>query len=221
VEETGRQYRPVLFQGNGSGPTDRGEIMPAKETNRIADEDNLPPFEEIFRLHHRRVYAMCLRMTGNVTEAEDLCQEVFIQLFRKRDTFRGESTFKTWLHRVTVNHVLMHFRKRRCRKEDLTTLGELPDPLPPRSKISTSFPVLDRLALDEALVKLAPGYRIVLVLHDVEGLQHFEIASLLGCSVGTTKSQLHKARLRMRKLLREKTPAPRSHAQFGYAFQQT
>jgi RNA polymerase sigma-70 factor (ECF subfamily) len=163
---------------------------------------------------------MCLRMTGSTTEAEDLCQEVFIQLFRKLDTFRGESTFKTWLHRLTVNHVLMHFRKRRSRKEELTELGELPNRPTPGSKVPMSSPILDRLALDEALLKLAPGYRVVLILHDVEGLQHFEIATILGCSVGTTKSQLHKARLRMRKLLRQRTPAGRTSARLGYAFQQ-
>lgn len=183
-------------------------------------ERDLPPFEELFRLHHRRVYAMCLRMTGSATEAEDLCQEVFIQLFRKLDTFRGESSFKTWLHRLTINQVLMHFRKKRCRKEELTEIGELADRLFKGPKVSASFPILDRLALDEAMLKLAPGYRVVLILHDVEGLQHFEIASILGCAVGTTKSQLHKARLRMRKLLRERTPPGRSKAHLGYAFHQ-
>ncbi len=171
-----------------------------KDERRI--EGDLPPFEELFKLHHRRVYALCLRMTGNTTEAEDLCQEVFIQLFRKLDTFRGESTFKTWLHRLTVNHVLMHFRKRRSRKEELTKAGELPDQLSNSRRVFMSFPILDRLALDEAIVKLAPGYRTVFILHDVEGLQHVEIANILGCSVGTTKSQLHKARLRMRQSLR-------------------
>lgn len=155
-------------------------------------------------------------MTGNATEAEDLCQEVFIQVFQKLDTFRGESSFTTWLHRLTINHVLMHFRKRRTRKEDLTEVGELADRLFKSPKVSGSFPILDRLALDEALLKLAPGYRLVLILHDVEGLQHFEIATILGCAIGTTKSQLHKARLRMRKLLRARTP-PATPAPLGYA----
>lgn len=190
----------------------------AKGERRI--EGDLPPFEEIFRLHHRRVYAMCLRMAGNFTEAEDLCQEVFIQVFRKLDTFRGESSFKTWLHRLTINHVLMHFCKRRSRKEELTELGELPDRLFKDPKVPMSLPILDRLALDEAILKLAPGYRVVLILHDVEGLQHFEIATILSCSIGTSKSQLHKARLRMRKLLRERTPPGRAPTHLGrYAFQ--
>ena len=189
-----------------------------KDVRRM--EADLPPFEELFRLHHRRVYATCLRMTGSITEAEDLCQEVFIQVFRKLDTFRGESSFKTWLHRLTINHVLMHFRKRRSRKEELTDLGELADRLFNGPKDPASFPILDRLALDEAILKLAPGYRVVLILHDVEGLQHFEIATILGCAVGTTKSQLHHARLRMRQLLRQRTPPGRTPAHLGYAFQQ-
>lgn len=163
----------------------------------------LLPFEELFKLHHGKVYAVCLRMTGNTAEAEDLTQEVFVQVFRKLDTFRGESAFTTWLHRLTVNHVLMHFRKNRRRKEEVTEDGELPEQVTKAFNVRTSFPILDRLALDEAIVKLPPGYRAVFILHDVEGLQHFEIANILGCSAGTSKSQLHKARMKMRRLLRQ------------------
>ena len=163
------------------------------------------PFEEIFQLHHRRVYSLCLRMLGNSTEAEDLTQDVFVLVFRKLSSFRGESAFTTWLHRLTVNQVLMHFRKKHVKKEQLTEDGEMP--------LGTMFdgnrfnrsPVLDRLALDEAIVQLPRGYRMVFLLHDVEGLEHSEIASLLGCSIGTSKSQLHRARMRMRLLLRRRT----------------
>ena len=166
---------------------------------------DLPPFEEIFKLHHRRVYAVCLRMTGNVAEAEDLSQEVFVQVFRKLDTFRGESAFTTWLYRLTVNQVLMYFRKRRRRIEQLTEDGEVPERTIQGRKVLRGSAILDRLALNEAIVKLAPGYRAVFILHDIEGLQHLEIANILGCSVGTCKSQLHKARLKMRTLLRQRT----------------
>ena len=174
---------------------------PVKEGGTLRGD--LLPFEELFKLHQRRVYAVCLRMTGNTAEAEDLLQEVFIQVFRKLGTFRGESAFTTWLHRLTVNQVLMHFRKKHSRNEQLTEDGELPEQVIKSRK--TSFPILDRNALNEAIVKLAPGYRAVFVLHDVEGLQHLEIANLLGCSVGTSKSQLHKARMKMRCLLRQAT----------------
>jgi RNA polymerase sigma-70 factor (ECF subfamily) len=132
----------------------------------------LPTFEELFKLHHGKVYAVCLRMTGNTAEAEDLSQEVFVQVFRKLGTFRGESAFSTWLHRLTVNHVLMYFRKSRRRREQLTEDGELPERIIKGRDVLTSFPILDRLALAEAIVKLAPGYRAVFILHDGEGLQH-------------------------------------------------
>ncbi len=163
------------------------------------------PFEDIFQLHHRRVYSLCLRMIGNPTEAEDLTQDVFVQVFRKLGSFRGESAFTTWLHRLTVNQVLMHFRKNHVKKEQLTEDGELPlGTMFDRNRFNRS-PVLDRLALDEAIVQLPHGYRMVFILHDVEGLEHSEIASLLGCSIGTSKSQLHRARMRMRLLLRQRT----------------
>jgi len=162
-------------------------------------------FEEVFRLHRRRVYSICLRMTGNSTEAEDLTQDVFVLVFRKLASFRGESAFTTWLHRLTVNQVLMHFRKSHVTKEQLTEDGEMPGGiLVDRNRFNRS-PVLDRLALDEAIVQLPQGYRMVFVLHDVEGLEHSEIASLLGCSIGTSKSQLHRARMRMRLLLKQRT----------------
>lgn len=165
-------------------------------------------FEEVFRLHHRRVYSICLRMSGNRAEAEDLTQDVFLNVFRKLGTFRGESAFTTWLHRLTVNQVLMHFRKNHVKKEQLTEDVEMPVGTMDRNRFNRS-PVLDRLSLDEAIVQLPQGYRTVLILHDLEGLEHSEIASLLGCSIGTSKSQLHRARMRMRLLLKQQiTPTP-------------
>jgi RNA polymerase sigma-70 factor, ECF subfamily len=169
----------------------------------------VPPFDELFRLHWRRVYAVCFRMTGNTADAEDLSQEVFVQVFRKLNTFRGESSFTTWLHRLTVNQVLMYFRKRRSRREQLTEDGESPERAIQGRKVLANIPILDRLALVEAIVNLPPGYRTVFVLHDVQGLQHLEIAKILNCSVGTTKSQLHKARMKLRRFLqRRRRPHP-------------
>jgi len=135
---------------------------PVKDEGMIRGD--LRSFEELFKLHRRKVYAMCLRMTGNTAEAEDLSQEVFVQVFRKLGTFRGESAFSTWLHRLAVNHVLMFFRKSRRRREQLTEDGKLPERIIKGRNVLTSFPILDRLALDEAIVKLAPGYRAVFVL---------------------------------------------------------
>lgn len=158
-------------------------------------------FEEIYRRHNRRVYALCLRMTQNVSEAEDLAQEVFIQLFRKVGSFRGDSAFTTWLHRLTVNQVLMHFRKRKARDEKMTEDGETPEQVVSGTENAARMPVIDRIALDKAIAQLPPGYRAVFILHDVEGHEHEEIGRMLGCSVGTSKSQLHKARMKLRRLL--------------------
>ena len=159
-------------------------------------------FEELYERHHRRVYSLCLRMTQNASEAEDLAQEVFIQLFRKIGSFRGESAFTTWLHRLTVNQVLMHFRKRSVKLEKTTEEGETPVQIVRGTENPNAMPVMDRIALDNALKQLPPGYRTVFVLHDVEGHEHEEIAKMLGVAVGTSKSQLHKARMKLRQILK-------------------
>jgi RNA polymerase sigma-70 factor (ECF subfamily) len=175
---------------------------------RRAAESDMSAFEEIYDRHHRRVYSICMRMLQNATEAEDLTQEVFIQLYRKISSFRGDSAFTTWLHRLTVNQVLMHFRKRSVKMEKTTEEGETPVQIVNGTENPRQMPVVDRIALDAAIAQLPPGYRSVFVLHDIEGYEHEEVAKILGCSVGTSKSQLHKARLKMRKLLQKKA-APR------------
>jgi len=166
----------------------------------------MPAFEELYNRHHRRVYSLCLRMLQNTAEAEDLTQEVFIQLYRKIGSFRGDSAFTTWLHRLTVNQVLMHFRKRTVKFEKTTEEGETPVQIVMGTENQAKMPIVDKIALDKAIAQLPTGYRNVFVLHDVEGYEHEEVARILGCSVGTSKSQLHKARLKMRKLLGKKAP---------------
>ena len=163
---------------------------------------DLDAFEQLYKRHNRRVYSLCLRMTQNVTEAEDLTQDAFVQLFRKIGSFRGESAFTTWLHRLTVNQVLMHFRKRSVKLEHTTDEGETPVQVVRGTENPNSMPVMDRIALDNALKQLPPGYRSVFLLHDVEGHEHEEIAKILGVAVGTSKSQLHKARMKLRRILR-------------------
>ena len=170
---------------------------------QAAAQGEMAAFEQLYQRHNRRVYSLCLRMTQNVSEAEDLAQEVFIQLFRKIGSFRGESAFTTWLHRLTVNQVLMHFRKRSVKLEQTTEEGETPIQVVVGTSNPNAMPVVDRIALDKAIGQLPPGYRTVFVLHDVEGHEHEEIARMLGCSVGTSKSQLHKARMKLRGLLRQ------------------
>lgn len=165
-------------------------------------------FEELYRKHHRRVYALCLRMTNNAAEAEDLTQEAFVQLYRKIGSFRGESAFTTWLHRLTVNQALMHFRKKSVKLELTTEEGETPVQIVNGTENPYRMPVVDRIAIDKAVSQLPPGYRTVFILHDVEGHEHEEVARMLGCSVGTSKSQLHKARMKLRGLLTQQNPKP-------------
>ena len=167
---------------------------------------DMTAFELLYERHHRRVYSLCLRMVANATEAEDLSQEVFVQLFRKVGSFRGESAFTTWLHRLTVNHVLMHFRKRGVRLEKTTEEGEIGEMQDFLQSASERPRFIDRISLDKAISDLPPGYRTVFVLHDVEGFEHEEVAGMLGVSVGTSKSQLHKARMRLRDLINKGKP---------------
>jgi len=163
-------------------------------------------FAQLYSLHKRRVYSLCLRMLGNVAEAEDLTQEAFLQLHRKIATFRGDSAFSTWLHRLTINVVLMHLRRKGL---NLISLDEALDPTPehgparsfgaPDLRLTGS---IDRMTLEKAVEDLPAGYRLIFVLHDIEGYEHNEIATLLDCSIGNSKSQLHKARMKLREALR-------------------
>jgi RNA polymerase sigma-70 factor (ECF subfamily) len=177
------------------------------ELTKRSAEGDMQSFAELFERHNRRVYSLCLRMTQNQSEAEDLAQEVFVQLFRKVGSFRGESAFTTWLHRMTVNQVLMHFRKAKVRSEKITEDGETPDSIVVGTTNPDRMPVVDRIALDKAIAELPPGYRAIFILHDVEGYEHEEIARMRGCSVGTSKSQLHKARMKLRRLLKQMNEA--------------
>ena len=174
---------------------------PDYELTQMAASGNISAFELLYERYHRRTYSLCLRMMKNQAEAEDLTQEVFIQLFRKVGSFRGDSAFSTWLHRLTVNQVLMYFRKRSVKNEKTSEDGEIPEQITPGSENTGKMPVLDRIALKRAVNELPPGYKSVFLLHDVEGYEHSEVARILGISVGTSKSQLHKARLKLRGLL--------------------
>jgi RNA polymerase sigma-70 factor, ECF subfamily len=161
-------------------------------------------FHELYQTHFQRVYAICFRMTRDVSEAEDLTQDVFLHLFRTLDQFNRESAFTTWLHRVTVNTVLMHFRKRKTRPEVPADVAELPV----RLSLSNAegMRVVNGILLSEVLAKLPAGYREAVVLHDVEGLEHNEIAALKGKAEGTSKSQLHKGRVLLRQLITQERP---------------
>jgi len=189
--------------------TDAKKLQPDKLTEAEAIErakqGDAEAFEFLYNLHKRRVYSLCLRMTGNTAAAEDLTQDAFLQLFRKIGTFRGESAFSTWLHRMSVNVVLMQLRKKSLPVVpiDETTDGDEEAPRKePGAQDERLAGSIDRLRLQRAVDELPPGYRTIFVLHDVQGYEHNEIAGMVGCSIGNSKSQLHKARLKLRELLR-------------------
>ncbi len=163
-------------------------------------------FEFLYHAHKRRVYNLCLRLAGNQAVAEELMQESFLLVFRRINTFRGDSAFTTWLHRVTMNVAFMYIRQQRSRLTPQVSLEETGPDDSLYERVGADDSVLsqsiDRITLENAIRELPPGYRIVLVLHDIEGYEHQEIADLLNCSIGNTKSQLHKARLKLRGLLK-------------------
>ena len=196
---------PTPVSAPTSRAVSRGSIGEA-EALVLAQAGDHHAFAQLYSLHKRRIYSLCLRMVGNMAEAEDLTQEAFLQLHRKIATFRGDSAFSTWLHRLAINVVLMHLRKKGL---SLISLDEAVDPAHeggpgrgfgrPDLTLSGS---IDRLALERAVANLPAGYRLIFVLHDIEGYEHNEIASMLECSIGNSKSQLHKARLKLRDALR-------------------
>jgi RNA polymerase sigma-70 factor, ECF subfamily len=189
---------------NSNSPENKTQLD--SELVERAQRGDADAFAALFHAHKTRVYSLCLRMTNNTAEAEDLTQDAFLQVFRKLSTFRGDSALSTWLYRVAVNTVLMRFRKRSISQFSLDD---------PRSKNPDTKPIpreygtrdcrlagcIDRIALIQALQELPDGYRTVFLLHEVEGYEHSEIAGFLGCSTGNSKSQLHKAKMRIRELL--------------------
>ena len=160
----------------------------------------------IYETYRRRIYNLCYRMIHDGADAEDLMHDVFVQVFRRIETFRGDSAFATWLHRLAVNIVLMELRSRKSKRYQLSPL-ETKKEEDEETYEQYGFEdgrlraSLDRIMLEDALRDLPPGYRLVFLLHDVHGYEHQEIAEILSCSVGNCKSQLHKARVKLRRLM--------------------
>jgi len=178
--------------------SERGLVQRAQRGDEAA-------FATLFQLHKKRVYSVCLQMTKDVADAEDLTQEAFMQVFRSINSFRGDSAFSTWLYRVAVNTVLMKLRRRKS--PPVLSLDEPVSSDSPSLKREVGKEDLnlsgavDRIALRRAIEELPGGCRQIFDLHEVEGYQHHEIAELLQCSIGNSKSQLHKAKMKMRDLL--------------------
>lgn len=192
------------MQVNSPADSETGALNPGSPAPA-----DLHDFERIYKLYGARVYRLCLHMVGNTADAEELTQDTFLQVFRKLDTYRGESAFSTWLHRVAVNVVLMRLRKNRGHSETpldqifeseegeeiQTTEAKVDDP----RLIAT----IDRLSLQRAVLSLSVRQRLTFVLHDIEGYTHEEIAALVGCTVESSKYQAHAARLNLRASLQE------------------
>jgi RNA polymerase sigma-70 factor (ECF subfamily) len=195
-----RGNRPTAFVSTATPDPGEAQVLAR------AQAGDHHAFAHLYSLHKRRIYSLCLRMVGNIAEAEDLTQEAFLQLHRKIATFRGDSAFSTWLHRLAINVVLMQLRKKGL---SLISLDEAMEPAPEEgpgrsfgAPDLTLTGAIDRLALERAVADLPAGYRLIFILHDVEGFEHNEIAAMLDCSIGNSKSQLHKARLKLREALR-------------------
>jgi RNA polymerase sigma-70 factor (ECF subfamily) len=188
-----------------------GVLFPSKQLDESessliqrAQDGDEQAFATLYELHKGRVYSVCLQMTRDLSDAEDFTQEVFLQVFRRVNSFRGESAFSTWLYRIAVNTMLMKFRRRAP-----PPLVSLDEPVSDESSLTRDVGkadprlsgVIDRIALRRAIKELPPGCRQIFGLHEVEGYQHHEIAEKLHCSIGNSKSQLHKAKIKMRALL--------------------
>jgi RNA polymerase sigma-70 factor (ECF subfamily) len=175
------------------------------EAIRRAQDGDAAAFEYLYKLHSKRVYGVCLRMLRNRSDAEDLTQQIFLRLFRKIGTFRGDSGFSTWLHRVAVNSVLMHLRRRRPTEIHSGSSNEAGTDFDAPHEYGASdtsmLGAIERLNLMRAIRKLPAGCKRLFLLHDVLGYRHGEIAELVGCSIGCSKSQVHKARKRLQQLL--------------------
>lgn len=166
---------------------------------RAAAAHDMRALGELYERHKHRVYAVCTRMTHNPALADDLTQEVFLSLVHKIGSYRGESQFTTWLHRLTVNCVLMYFRRPSRRESNFSDLDNV---IPIAPRLTTPPARLpDTIAFRSAIAQLPRGCRTVFVLFAIAGYEHEEIAKLLGLSAGTSKSQLHRARVRLRQLL--------------------
>jgi RNA polymerase sigma-70 factor (ECF subfamily) len=212
-EPSVQKLAPVLPVSRAGSPLRQTSLREQcdGETIRLAQGGDAAAFEQIYRKHSRRVHGLCFRMTGNPTLAEDLTQDIFLQVFRKIHTFRAESAFSTWLYRLAVNVVLMRRRVKGLKETSLDQKGETENDTFPRREMARVDArvsgVVDRVNLKRALSRLPRGYRQIFLLHDVFGYEHHEIAEALSCSVGNSKSQLHKARMRLRTILLNGMPA--------------
>jgi len=187
-------------RGDNGGAAAQGGASEADLVQRCLGGD-AASWNVLVGTYWRRVFNIAYKFVARYDEAEDLTQEVFVSLVKKIGSYRGESQFTTWLHRLTVNSVLMHFRRPSRREQNFTDLEDVVPIAPRLSAPSLPGPLTDMIAFRSAVARLPRGCRTVFVLFDVAGFEHEEIAKILGCTAGTSKSQLHRARLKLRKIL--------------------
>ncbi|MEM9557718.1 MAG: RNA polymerase sigma factor [Acidobacteriota bacterium] len=185
-----------------STPAPTSASEPADLALERARRGDVGAFEVVYRRHVDRVYALCLRLCGDVQEAEEATQDAFVRAWRRLDSFRGDAAFTTWMHRLTVNTVLGRWRAAGRYRERVLALDDLvddadADDLAPPTRPQDGL----RLDLERAIARLPRGARTVFVLHDLEGLRHRDIAERTGLAVGTSKTQLHRARRLLRRFL--------------------
>jgi RNA polymerase sigma-70 factor, ECF subfamily len=189
-------------------------MPPSNQTERPRDDDAAlvarclggedHAFEELYRRYSTRVFSLACRLSGSRADGEDLLQEIFLLVHRKLESFKGDAALGTWIYRLATNCCLDFLRSRQHRVQQASQ--ELDETSPPRP--GGIRPTIDRLDLERAIAQLPPGYRAAFVLHDVEGLDHLEVARALGIAEGTSKSQVHKARMKMREMLGQKSIGP-------------
>jgi len=185
-------------QGSVPGETRAAELRLVERCRN----GELGAFEELYRQHSGRLFSLAVRMLGNQADAEDQLQEIFLSAHRKLESFRGEAALGTWLYRLAMNQLLDYVRSRAARTGQLTDGLDDATVLADASGHRLADRAIERIDLERALTELPDGCRAAFLLHDVEGLEHKEVSDVLGIAEGTSKSQVHKARLRLRGLLR-------------------
>ena len=178
-------FPPLRIESAVSDPSEAADIA-------LATAGDSQAFERLYRRHVARVHALMRRMVGGESDAEEATQDAFVRAWEKLGSFRGEAAFGTWLHRLAVN-VALNWRKAAARARHRFDDETSPEQLAGRREAGA-----ERMDLDQAIKMLPPGARQVFVLHDVEGFRHEEIATLMGVTAGTTKAQLHRARMLLR-----------------------
>jgi RNA polymerase sigma-70 factor (ECF subfamily) len=189
-----RQRPPILPSSKRS--TDESADLVAR-----CQAGDVEAFGTLYRAHAARIYALASRMAGSPDEGEDLMQEIFMQAFRKLGSFKGESAIGTWLYRLALNHCLDFVRSKQAKMENVTDTLDGETSIEPAARRDTP---IARIDLERAIERLPTGCREVFVLHDIEGFDHKEVADALGIAEGTSKSQVFKARMKLRAFLRGK-----------------